>query len=325
MKDYTHTVLVTAVGALIGQGIIRSLRAGAPRHRILGLDRSSNRYAASIADKCFQKPCKEDDLRYLPWLRKIIESEGIELILPGIEDDVFFLHDQREAMRDWPVKVALNSIDAIVAGLDKWLLHERMVKGGLPTIPTMLVGDWVEFGAQLGVPPYIVKAKRGSGSRGQMILHSEDHWVKHRNQFDDRHMVQRYVGSDDNEYTVDVFGLGDGTATGFFVMKRRLGSGGTWSAEVVEGDEALVGRCASLNQLLKPVGPTNYQFRREGGEWFFLEINPRISASTSIRAGFGFNESVMSVDYYLGGRVPDVGPLRRGHCQRYVADYFDYA
>lgn len=321
----THTLMVTAVGALVGQGIVRSLRLGPEPHRIIGLDLRVNIYGASLVDHCYQKPCKEDSASYLPWLREVIARERIELILPGIEEDVFFFHDHRAAMQDWPVKVVLNSAQATQAGRDKWLLHEKLTAHGLPSIPTMLMAEWRDFEAQLGAPPYLVKARRGSGSRGQMIFRSEEDWQRHRHQFGDAHMVQRVVGSDDDEYTVGMFGLGDGTATAFLVLQRKLWSGGTWTAEVVDGDAALKELCASLNRMLQPLGPTNYQFRREGGTWYLLEINPRLSASASIRAGFGFNEALMCVDYHLRQRTPVAGPLRRGRCQRYIADHFDFA
>lgn len=319
------TVMVTAIGALIGQGVARSLRRDDSRPvRIIGIDRSPNRYGASIVDEYHCKPCRENDAGYLPWLAGLVERENIQLILPGIEEDVFFLHDHREAMRDWKVRVVLNSDSAIAAGRDKVFLHEKMVANGLPVIPTMKVSDWGCYEAELGPPPYIVKARRASGSRGQMILHSEDEWRCNRHQFDERHMVQRLVGTDDEEYTVATFGHGDGNASGFFVMRRRLWSGGTWQAEVVEGDADLERICVSLNKLLKPEGPTNYQFRRDGTTWYFLEINPRLSASTAIRAGFGFNEARMCVDYYLHQRKPDQTGFLRGFCQRYVAEHFDF-
>jgi carbamoyl-phosphate synthase large subunit len=324
MSTATPSILVTAVGALIGQGIVRSLLAQGQCPRIIGLDRSSNRYGASIVNAYHCKPCKETEDGYLPWLADLIERENISLILPGIEEDVFFFHDHREAMRSWPAKVVLNSPEAIVAGRDKWLLHEQMLACGLPAIPTVPLMEWQDFEASLGPPPYIVKARRGSGSRGQMILPSEEEWKRHQHEFGAQHMVQRVVGSDDEEYTVATFGLGGGAATGFFVMKRRLWNGGTWLAEVVEGDSELEELCASLNRLLKPEGPTNYQFRREKDTWYLLEINPRLSASTAIRAGFGFNEAQMCIDYYVRQQVPATGPLRRGFCQRYVTEHFDY-
>lgn len=320
-----NSILVTGAAAIIGQGIARSLRSAELGYRIVGLDRANNSYSASLCDAYHRKAHREDTPDYLPWLLSLIEQENVHLILPGIEEDMFFLHDHRHAWQDWPAKIVLSSTPAIEAGRDKWHLHQLMVMHQMPVIPTMGIGEWSDYERTLGRGPFIIKAKRGSGSRGQMILRSEDDWQRHRHQFNDAHIVQRVVGQDDEEYTVAMFGYGDGNGSSCAILKRRLWNGSTWHAEIVPEDAELEALCSKLNTLLTPLGPTNYQFRREGETWYLLEINPRISSSTSIRAGFGFNEAAMCVDYYLHQCKPKPGRLRRGICQRHMADHFEFA
>ena len=55
----------------------------------------------------------------------------------------------------------------------------------------------------------------------------------------------------------------------------------------------------NLCEIFNPFGPTNFQFRYHEGNLKLLEINPRISSSTSIRMKFGYNESLMAVEYFL--------------------------
>lgn len=324
MSKSGHSVMVTAVGSLIGQGIVRSLRSSGESIHVVGIDRAFNHYGAGIVDVFRAKPCREEDPGYLEWLRHLIESEQVDLVLPGIEEDLFFFHDQVEVMRGWPTRLVLNSTEAIEAGRDKWRMHQNLLAGGVEAIPTVLAPDLVDCASQLGDGPYLVKARRGSGSRGQAIIDSEEEWAKKKADYDDGFIVQRVVGKDHEEYTVGLFGLGDGDETEIFVLKRRLWNGGTWQAEVVPADRRLTEICASLNRILKPLGPTNYQFRRTGDAWYLLEVNPRFSASTAIRAGFGFNEANMCLNYFLKGTNPQSGPLRGGICQRYVAEHFIY-
>jgi hypothetical protein len=54
----------------------------------------------------------------------------------------------------------------------------------------------------------------------------------------------------------------------------------------------------------KPIGPTNFQFRFDSGNFKLLEINPRISSATSIRTKLGYNETKMSIDYFLFNILP---------------------
>jgi carbamoyl-phosphate synthase large subunit len=136
----------------------------------------------------------------------------------------------------------------------------------------------------------------------------------------DNFMVQKIVGDDDSEYTVGAFGLGDGTYSQSITLRRKLsGEGATAKASVshVPALEELVGR---LVKAFRPVGPTNLQFREHEGRFLLLEINPRISSSTSIRAAFGYNEAEMCIEYYLEGKPPVQRKLGSGKAIRYIED-----
>ncbi len=56
-----------------------------------------------------------------------------------------------------------------------------------------------------------------------------------------------------------------------------------------------------------------------------LEINPRISSSTSIRTAFGYNECAMAVEYYLEGKTPKQPVIRPGRAVRYTEDLIFYS
>jgi carbamoyl-phosphate synthase large subunit len=80
----------------------------------------------------------------------------------------------------------------------------------------------------------------------------------------------------------------------------------------------------SLCNLFKPVGPTNFQFRVEDEGLRLLEINPRISSATSIRSAFGYNESLMAVEYFLENKAPAQPFIRKGTATRYTEDLIIY-
>ena len=56
-----------------------------------------------------------------------------------------------------------------------------------------------------------------------------------------------------------------------------------------------------------------------------LEINPRISASTSIRSAFGYNESIMAVEYFAEGKIPGQPDIKKGTAIRYTEDFIFYS
>ena len=80
----------------------------------------------------------------------------------------------------------------------------------------------------------------------------------------------------------------------------------------------------SLCKLFKPLGPTNFQFRKQGQLLKLLEINPRISSSTSIRSKFGYNESLMAIEYFLDGKELKQPFIRKGKAIRYIEDLIIY-
>ena len=79
-----------------------------------------------------------------------------------------------------------------------------------------------------------------------------------------------------------------------------------------------------LAKAFKPIGPANFQFRLDKGSVKLLEINPRISSATSIRASLGYNESVMSINYFLNDQIPtkmDKSKIKNKRAIRYIEDY----
>jgi carbamoyl-phosphate synthase large subunit len=137
-------------------------------------------------------------------------------------------------------------------------------------------------------------------------------------------MIQPIVGRIDEEYTTSAFFDRQGGLCAHMSLKRKLSKDGfTQTAETVE----IPGVQKALEELaviFRPVGPTNFQFRTEAGRLKLLEINPRISSATSIRTAFGYNESAMSVDYFLRGRKPVQPILITGRAVRYTEDLIFY-
>ncbi len=318
-------VLVTGVGAIIGQGIIRSLRRGTHPVRIIGVDRSDQSPGPSMCDLFRIKPaCDEADPAYLEFWATLLREEAVELVMPGIEHDVFFFDAQRELVQGTGARLVINRAELIALSADKWRMSEELATRGLPGIPTSLTPDWQEAQRVLGPPPLLLKPRRGNGSRGIARLADATDFSYWRTKSGSNWMLQRSVGSDDDEYTVGAFGLAEGRALPPIIFRRRLSAAGnTLAAEVVTDDE-IAAATEVLCQRFQPLGPTNFQFRKEGRTCYLLEINPRFSSSTSLRAAFGYNEADMSIDLYLYGREPAAPTIQRGKAWRYSEDFVVY-
>ncbi len=318
-----YTILVTGVGAIVGQGIIKSLRLSSIPCRIIGLDKNPKAFGFKDCETHYIKPFAEEDSRYKDFLKQTILDEHIDLIIPGLDIDVFYFNNNKG--EHWNTKIVLNSEFAIECGYDKFTAYNALKDKLEAIIPSAYDVSFEMCQKSLGSLPYLLKPRRGSGSRGHALIYDKgdyEYWVKKSL---GNYIIQKIVGNEEEEYTVSVFGFGDGTSTKPAIFRRKLaGTGATMKAETVLADVTIKATVLKLNQILKPIGPTNYQFRKEDEKVYLLEINPRVSASTSLRALLGVNEARMCIEYYLQDKKPEDSSLQNGYAERFVEDYVVY-
>jgi carbamoyl-phosphate synthase large subunit len=328
MNTYAEIVVcVTGVGAIIGQGIVRSLRASGRTIRVVGVDRSDRSPGPYMVDSFEQKSvASEDSPEYKAYWEALIQRHGIQIVLPGLEADMVYLDKNRDWFAFQGVQLALNTPDLIRITSNKWEFGKVLADIGYPVIPSVRPDTWQEAVQKLGVPPLLLKPLQGNGSRGIIKLDNERDFEYWSSKTSGDWMLQRIVGEPDEEYTVGVFGLGNGHFIGPLIFRRRLSlAGNTQEAEVVLDHQILEVAVKKLCQHFSPIGPTNLQFRVEGEIAYLLEINPRFSSSNSLRTAFGYNESVMAIDYYLFNREPMMPTLKQGHAWRYYEDFVIHA
>lgn len=294
---------------------------------ILGIDRNSQSPGTYICDIFEQKPkIPENSSEYLDWWCQLLTQNQVALVLPGLELDVQFLDQHRMRLEQTGATLGLNTSELIHLTSDKWRFRERLKTIPYPVIPSLRPNTWTEATARLGPSPLLLKPLNGNGSRGIQILENEQDFNYWSAKLKTPWMLQRLVGTPDQEYTVGVFGLGDGHYIGPIMFRRRLSSAGnTQQAEVVQHHELIESAVENLCSHFTPIGPTNFQFRIEGETPYLLEINPRFSSSNSIRTAFGFNEAQMAIDFYLHGQTPTLPNLRKGIAWRYSEDFVRYA
>jgi carbamoyl-phosphate synthase large subunit len=309
-------ILVTGVGAIIGYGVLRSLKDSG--HHLIGLDIYPDAYGQRLSAD-FVQAIRTDDLGYPAFLEDVLRRFRPDLVLPCIEQDVERFNDLRELFAGLGVAVALNDGDLIRLAADKWAFHEAELAHGLAPIPSRLASDFATLERELGLP-FLLKPRRGYAGKGIVTVGSEAAFRPYADEVGPRYMAQRRVGSDDAEYTAGVFGDGQGGFTAQIQMRRVLsGEGATLKAWVVD-EPGLTERLRAYCAAFRPLGPTNLQFRRVGDDWPLLEINPRISSSASLRAAFSYNEALMALEYYVEGRLPAQPRLRGGSAVRYIED-----
>jgi carbamoyl-phosphate synthase large subunit len=318
-----RTILVSGASGIVGYGILKSLRGPGSNPRLIGTSIHDDSAAPSFCD-IFELAPRTDDVRYLPWLKLIIERHKVDLIIPGIEIDLYTWTRHENEIRETGVRIALNDRDLIALCQDKWLFYQHLTATGDPCcIETLLHGEYDELAERLGIP-FLLKPRQGFASKGIVRVSDRDEFMRHQPEIGPVLMIQPIVGDDDHEFSTSAFCDGRGGVCATMTLKRKLSKDGfTEKAEVVFEDKIDEAISRLAGQLL-PDGPTNFQFRCQDGVFKLLEINPRISSATSIRTAFGFNECQMAVDYFLDQRLPLQPPIRAGRAIRYTEDAIFY-
>jgi len=316
------SLMVTGVGAIIGQGIVKSLKEAGTGLRLVGIDANPFSVGFKWVDIHYTVP-RTDDPAWAGCITDICKEENVALIFPGIEQDVkALLRNRSEIITETGALPLLNSPEALNLGFDKWELYDYAVRNNIKVPKTQLVSE-VESNQDF-VYPLILKPRRGMAGKGLYKIECERELDAQLNVIKKSdYMLQEFVGTDEEEYTVSIFGYHDGRLSPPFALKRKLNYGSTFEAETFESQE-LTGIVTQIAERLKIVGPTNFQFRKAGDEFFLLEINPRFSSSTSIKSAFGFNESLMAVKSFLLGESPVKLDLKKGRCLRYISDCVTY-
>jgi len=316
-------VLVSGASGIIGYGILRSLKLSEKKLHLIGTTIYNDSPAEGFCDT-FEQAIPTDDINYIDWLLKIIKKHEVDFIIPGIETDMYKWLSYRAKIETSGAKVLLNNSELISLCNDKWMFYEKLTENNIiNAIHTTLESDFETLKKTFGLP-FLLKPRSGHGSKGIVKINNNEEFVKHKEYIGPVLMVQPIVGNDDQEYTTSAFCDGKGGFYAYMTLKRKLSKDGfTEKAEVVdlENIENVLGL---LCELFKPIGPTNFQFRQDKGILKLLEINPRISSSTSIRSKFGYNEALMSINYFLEGNEINQPFIKKGKAIRYIEDLMIY-
>lgn len=312
-----YNVLVTGVGSIIGYGIVDGLKKSSIKTNIIGIDIYGDAYGGVLCDH-FIKGVKADSNEFLDFINGIVEEHKIDLIIPGIEQDLYKFWANKDSIHT----TIVHSNDLCLSlAQDKLYTYNFFSKHDIDLIPTLHNCTYDTCINQLGLP-FLLKPIFSYASKGIEIIHNQQEFDFYTQRLNSKCIYQRIIGSMDTEFTIAIFGNGKGGFFDHIILKRRLsGEGATNKAEFVE-DDAILKYISQLCSILKPEGPLNIQVRKEIDKVFLLEINARLSSSCSIRTAMGYNEPDMCLRYFLEKEDIKSSSKIPGKVVRYIADYF---
>ena len=299
---FTMKVLVTGAGALLGQGIIKSLRMAPTQYEIVAVDPDPRAVGLYWADKAYLVPFAVDP-GYVDRIWRIIDRERPEALLVGtdVELMMFAIHkSQIELCYD--TRVIVSSQDVIRIADDKWLTYEFLASNGFPHPKSSLPDGVSDLLCECAFP-LIVKPRVGARSVGVHKVRNEQELNLALSQVQNP-IIQECVATPEQEYTSGIV-ISAGIVRATVTMRRNLRDGNTYRA-YVEPDAPFNGLLANVAEKLGGLGPLNFQFRLDQGVPKIFEINARFSGTTPLRAYTGFNEVDAVVRHFvLGEEIPE--------------------
>jgi carbamoyl-phosphate synthase large subunit len=309
-------VLVTGVGSIIGYGIIDGLRKSDIKTRVIGIDIYEDAFGGVLCDK-FIKGLRADSDNFIDFINQISIDNKIDLIFPGIEQDLYKLWANKEKVK---TEIVLNNDLCLSLSIDKLKTFEYLSKFNINLIPTLHDCTFADCVRAFGLP-FLIKPVSSSASKGIEAVNNEKEFDFYAYKLFGECIYQKIIGSEDTEFTISTFGDGQGNILDYTILKRTLSKEGSTNKASLLEDNDILNYVRRLCTILNPIGPLNIQVRKEGSKVYLLEINPRISSACSIRTLFGYNEPEMCLKYFLNKESIIPAPKMHGKVVRFISDY----
>jgi len=298
------TILVTGIGGVVGQGILRNLTDMGIDAKIIGTNVVQVSAGNYLCDEVFEVPFAHDP-DYIPQMIEICVAAKVDLIIPSTDYEVFYLSSNRHLFK-CPIAAADSEVTKFC--LDKYLNYRAFERHHIPFAKSILPG---EFNGQFS--EVVVKPREGRGSRNIHLKPAEP------TKFDDTYVVQEFL--EGPEITTTFYVTRSGDLLGFITFLRELDAGNTARAEVTFDYDVELEKIIRMMIHHYPFrGSCNIQSKVTKNGIIPFEINCRVSGTNSIRSQFGFTDVAYLVKEYLLDEKPDKPIITRGSALRVMLD-----
>lgn len=316
LKNEAVRVLVTGVGGGgHGEQILKALRLGELKYNIIGTD---------ITDACanrnkvdtFVKLPRATDPGYLDELSALAKAHKCVAIFHGSEPEMMVLSRSRSILEGEGIYTPVNPPSVLDVCQDKARTMAHLARHGFRTPKFLEVRDLAHLKSWDTLPAILKPSVGGGGSANVFIVQSREELLtfsKYLLGVCECFILQEYLGTPDEEYTVGVLFGGDGALINSIAIKRVINSALTIRTQVPNktgrpefGSRLIISTgisqghvadwpqvrsaCEKIATSLSPIAPVNIQCRVVDGDVISFEINPRFSGTTSLRAMAGYNE-----------------------------------
>lgn len=293
-------LLLTSIGKRVQ--LIKYLRKS---FRVVGVDAGELNPGKTFVDKFYKIP-KASESEYINSLLNICREEKVKVLIPLYEGEFQTLHNARGKFKEIGTLILLSNAEILEICKDKKKTHDYFLNSKIK-IPKVYseeeINDIITY-CHIDNFPLIIKPRDGMGSNGIYKINDLKE-LKFFKEYVDNGIIQEHI--DGEEYTVDV--LTDFYGEPVYVIPRKRLE--VRAGEVVKSstsmDEKIIDETLKVMQYLNELrdsnklgllGPLTIQFfKKQNGEIYLLEINPRLGGGVplSFEAGADYGEKILEM------------------------------
>ena len=338
------SVVVTGVGGgSIGEQIIFALRAAKTPYRIIATDADSFSLGLYSANEGYLVPIATDKT-YLSRMLEICKKESAKVLIPGSEAELVKISKNKDLFEEQEILLLMNSSKVIDLCSNKWKTYLFLKNNGFNVPESYLCEEDIN-NINFEYPVIIKPCVGTGGSRFVFVAQNDDElsfFVRYLKRQGYTPIVQKYVGTAEDEYTAGVLTSLEGKLLGSIVIRRRLVSGLSTLYKIknykVDSEPLLISSGISqgvtdgfpevrkyaeqIALKLGSKGPINIQCRMTKNGISVFEINPRFSGTESLRALAGYNAPDTLIRKHLLNEGTKQMHCERGIVLRGLVNYF---
>ncbi len=334
MKQEKMPVLVTAIGGGgHGEQILKALRlAEGDRYHIVGADANPNCPQFSMVDARASLPMANDP-SYMDALLTLCRQYKIRALLHGCEPELKLFAEHREQIESEGIFLPINPTNVIEMCMNKESTNRQLAALGFDSPRYVRVTSKEELRKIDWFPVVVKPSVGGGGSANVYIAQNATELLGLADYLGletiaGNFLVQEYVGTPEDEYTVGVLHDMNGNYLNSIAVRRllsgqlnirmsvpnrtgrkELGPKLVISSGVSHGYigrfQDVTEQCKNIAKAIGAKGPINIQCRFVKGKVLVFEINPRFSGTTSLRAMVGYNEPDVLIRRHVLGNTID--------------------
>ncbi len=276
--------LITAMGGDIGDSVVCCLNREYGKSHLAGCDITPFVPGYDQVENFFLVPPFVEEDRYIKSILEKCAQYKITHVLPMTEGEIKVFDRKREVFSQAGIGLMIHNSRILDVALSKCKTAKAVEKMGLYSPKTWSRNvDFTELRY-----PVMVKPDCGCGSTGVCVAGNVRECQDAVSSIQDA-VIQEYVGTSHDEYTVGIFSSGKTVVS--IAFRRTLQHGMSRVVEYVK-DEKIQEIAKTVADYFVLKGSLNIQMRKQNGEYYIFDINPRISSTVGFRYEMGFKDLI---------------------------------